>query len=686
MSSYKIAIRMKHQHSVFMIKNFRRIYAVLSVAFFSLMMTAPQFVFSQAAPAGMVVDVSKPVADVQPTMWGIFFEDINFGADGGLYAELVKNRSFEFDVPLMGWTEQNKGKFSINRESGSILIMNGLKASNPRFARVTVNADKGYGITNDGFRGMGIKKDLTYNFSVWASQSSGDAVKMRIELIDAAGKVLGEATVAPSGKEWKKYEVSVTANGTEPKAKLNIWFEGKGTVDLDMVSLFPSDTWKKRPNGLRADLVQMLADMKPGFLRFPGGCIVEGRDLERRYQWKKTVGQLENREQMINRWNTEFAHRPAPDYFQSFGLGFFEYFQLAEDIGAEPLPILSCGMACQFNTAEVVPMDQLDPYIQDALDLIEFANGDVNTVWGKLRNSMGHPTPFNLKMIGVGNEQWGPQYIERYQAFVKAIKSKYPAVKIVTSNGPFPDGELFEYADKELRALNAEIIDEHYYNKPEWFLKNSTRYDKYDRKGPKIFAGEYAAQSVATVSPDNKNNWECALSEAAFMTGLERNAEIVTMCSYAPLFAHSEGWQWTPDLIWFNNLKAYGTPNYYVQKLYSLNKGTQVLPMTMANAPLTGQQGLYASAVLDKSTGEAILKIVNASAEPKQSNIELKGAKQANASGKFSMLGSETLGGVNGFDQPMAISPKEGTIAMKGKKINLILPPHSFSVIRVKVN
>ena len=271
---------MKHQHSSFVSRNIRLINALLSAAFFSLLMIASQFAFSQAAPAGMVVDVAKPVAEIQPTMWGIFFEDINFGADGGLYAELVKNRSFEFDVPLMGWTEQNKGKFSINRESGSILIMNGLKASNPRFARVTVNADKGYGITNDGFRGMGIKKDLQYNFSVWASQATGDALKMRVELVDPAGKVLGEATVTPSGKEWKKYEASLTANGTEPKAKLNIWFEGKGTVDLDMVSLFPSDTWKKRANGLRADLVQLLADMKPGFLRFPGGCIVEGRDLD----------------------------------------------------------------------------------------------------------------------------------------------------------------------------------------------------------------------------------------------------------------------------------------------------------------------------------------------------------------------------------------------------------------------
>lgn len=638
-------------------------------------------------PTNLVIDVSKPIADIQPTMWGIFFEDINFAADGGLYAELVKNRSFEFAMPLTGWTEQNQGKFSVNLESGSILIMNRTEKvfSNPRFARVTINGDKGYGITNEGFRGMGIKKDNKYNFSVWASQQAGNAVNMRIELVDAGGKVLGGAQLTPSGKEWKKYSVSFVANSTEPKAKLNIWFEGKGSVDLDMISLFPSDTWKNRENGLRADLVQLLADMKPGFLRFPGGCIVEGRDLATRYQWKKTVGDVEDRELMINRWNTEFAHRPAPDYFQSFGLGFFEYFQLAEDIGAEPLPILSCGMACQFNTAEVVPMDQLDPYIQDALDLVEFANGDVNTPWGSVRNSMGHPAKFNLKMIGVGNEQWGPQYIERYQAFVKALKAKYPSIKIVTSNGPFPDGELFDYADKELRSMHADIIDEHYYNKPEWFLKNSARYDKYDRKGPKIFAGEYAAQSVATVSPDNKNNWECALAEAAFMTGLERNAEVVTMCSYAPLFAHSEGWQWTPDLIWFDNLKSYGTPNYYVQKLFSVNKGTKVVPMLSENASLTGQHGLYGSAVLDSNTKEVVLKVVNSSSTPQITNIELKGVGKIDPTANVTMLVSPALEGVNSLNNPLAISPAEETITVKGKKLNFTLPSYSFSVVRLKI-
>jgi len=640
--------------------------------------------FSQSS--SMIVDVSKPIANVQPTMWGVFFEDINFGADGGLYAELVKNRSFEFDVPMMGWAEHNKGRFSVNNESGFILIINRSEKdlANPRFARVNVNADKGYGLINDGFRGMGIKKDMTYNFSLLASQLSGNT-KLHIELVDSKGNILGETNLTPSGSEWKKYSVSLVAKETEPKAKLNIMFEGKGIIDIDMISLFPQDTWKGRPNGLRADLVQLLADMKPGFLRFPGGCIVEGRDLATRYQWKKTVGDVTTREIIVNRWNTEFSHRPAPDYFQTFGLGFFEYFQLAEDIGAEPLPILSCGMACQFNTAEVVPMEQLDPYIQDALDLIEFANGDANSTWGKLRISMGHPAPFNLKMIGVGNEQWGPQYIERYQAFVKVIKGKYPSIKIVTGNGPFPSGELFDYADKKLRALNAEIIDEHFYNKPEWFLKNSTRYDKYDRKGPKIFAGEYAAQSLAIASPDNKNNWECALAEAAFMTGLERNAEVVAMCSYAPLFAHTEGWQWTPDLIWFDNLKSYGTPNYYVQKLFSLNKGTQVLPMLQADVPVTGQQELYASAVLDKNSGEIILKLINSSANVQVNDIELKGIGKINPTGKMIVLKNAKLDGINSLSEPMAISPVEHVIDIKGKKINVTLAPYSFSVIKIKV-
>lgn len=635
----------------------------------------------------LVVKIDKPAAEVAPTMWGIFFEDINFAADGGLYAELVKNRSFEFYKPLMGWKEEGSERFSMNNQSGytTILIRGNDNLVNPRFARVNVLADQGYGLTNEGFRGMGIKQGIDYHFSIMANQHSGGNVSVRIELKDEKGNVIGSSRINPAGAEWKKYSTSLKASATSAKSSLTLWFEGKGTLDIDMVSLFPGDTWKNRPGGLRADLVQLLADMKPGFLRFPGGCIVEGHELATRYQWKKTVGNVEDREVMINRWNREFAHRPTPDYFQSFGLGFFEYFQLAEDIGAEPLPILSCGLACQFNSAEVVPLDQLDPYIQDALDLIEFANGPADSQWGKVRIAMGHPEPFNLKMIGVGNEQWGPQYIERYALFVKAIKAKYPSVKIVTSTGPFPDGELFDYANAELRAMNAEIIDEHYYRTPDWFFENTKRYDNYDRKGPKIFAGEYAAQSVATVSPDNKNNWLCALSEAAFMTGLERNAEVVTMCSYAPLFAHVDAWQWTPDLIWFDNLRSFGTPNYYVQKLFATNKGTHVLPLTMGNIAITGQDKLYASSVLDKANNEIIIKIVNASDKPQVKEIALEGKAKINPKSSLIVLTSESLEAVNSLDDPKRISPVEQPLNVNGKKFSVTLAANSLSVVKVKL-
>lgn len=615
---------------------------------------------------------------IQKTMWGIFFEDINFGADGGIYAELVKNRSFEFATPLMGWREQKQNA------DGSILIINRGDINNPRFARFTIRSASGYGITNEGFRGMGITANDQYDFSLLARAQEGNT-KLRIELVNAANEKIGETSITLTGKEWKKYTATLTANATEPKAKLNIWFEGAGMVDADMISLFPQKTWKNRPGGLRADLVQLLADMKPGFLRFPGGCIVEGRELDTRYQWKKTIGPADQRELIVNRWNTEFRHKPTPDYYQSFGLGFYEYFQLSEDIGAEPLPILNCGMACQFNTSEVVPTEELDPYIQDALDLIEFANGPADSKWGKVRTQMGHPAPFNLKLLGIGNEQWGEQYIERYKLFAKAIKEKYPAVQLISSVGPNPDGPLFDYLNPTLRELKADILDEHYYRAPDWFLKNAKRYDEYDRNGPKIFAGEYAAQSKAVASPDNINNWQCALSEAAFMTGLERNADVVHMASYAPLFAHAEGWQWTPDLIWFNNLQSYGTPNYYVQKLYGVNRGTHVVPITLNNETVTGQNGLYANAAIDSATKEVIIKLVNTGATAQYSEITIEGAKRLAATATADVLKNSDLQQANTFAQPAAVSPVQETIKLKGKKVPVTLAPYSFQVIKVKM-
>ena len=631
------------------------------------------------------VDATKTIAKIQPTMYGVFFEDINFAADGGLYAEMIKNRSFEFETPLMGWEQPNSDRHSFNNQSGiATTIKNTDNKSNPNFCRIIVNKDKGYELINEGFRGMGIKKDGVYNLSLLAVNHDGGIKKINIQFIDKNKQILGETSISLNSADWKKYSAQIIATKTEAKAQLKITFEGTGTIDIDMVSLFPEDTWKNRKNGLRKDIVQLLYDMKPGFLRFPGGCIVEGRTLAQRYQWKKTIGDVDKRETLVNRWNTEFSHKLTPDYFQSFGLGFFEYFQLSEDIGAEPLPILSCGMACQFNTGELVPMDDLDPYVQDALDLIEFANGSIETPWGRIRSEMGHPAPFNLKLIGVGNEQWGPQYIERYKVFEKAIKAKYPKMTIVSGAGPFPEGDYFDYGNKELKKLNAQIVDEHYYKDPKWFRDNATRYDNYDRKGPKVFAGEYAAQSVAIVSPDNKNNWECAFSEAAFMTGLERNAEVVNLTSYAPLMAHAEAWQWTPDMIWFNNLESYGSANYYVQKLFSTNKGTDLISITKDKKPLTGQNNLYASAVKDSNSNEIIVKLVNTSANSQEISFNINGCKFY-PDGTIITLTSNNLEDVNSFESPKKISPVEKEIKIKGTKPQLNLPAYSVSVLKLKM-
>jgi alpha-L-arabinofuranosidase len=434
-------------------------------------------------------------------------------------------------------------------------------------------------------------------------------------------------------------------------------------------------------------MVQMLADMKPGFIRFPGGCIVEGRDLSTRYQWKKTIGPVEERKLMINRWNTEIKDRPAPDYYQSFGLGFYEYFQMAEDIGAAPLPILSCGIACQFNTGELAAISDLDPYLQDALDLIEFANSPADTKWGKIRAELGHPAPFNLKMIGVGNENWGSQYIDRLQIFQATIANKYPDIKLVCSSGFMASGDVFNYLNAELRKMKISYIDEHYYSSPKWFLENANRYNSYDRAAvSKVFVGEYAAQSIATTDINNKNNWRTAIAEAAFLTGLERNADIVQMASYAPLFAHVEGWQWKPDLIWVNNLKTMGTPNYFVQKLFATNSGSYTVPMIYKNQlPAAGEDSLYATASVDKKSQEIIIKIINTSGKEQVSEINIDGVKKIPVSANLIVLQNNSLDAENNFDSILEVAPKEDVINTSGKEIKLALKPYSLYIIRLKL-
>ena len=616
----------------------------------------------------LTVQANKPGATIQPTMYGIFFEDINFGADGGLYAEMVQNRSFEFPTRLMGWNAFG------NVQVGEV------RPAFDRNPHYVVLGDSGHiekrtGLENRGFFGMGFKKGMRYDFSVYARLHDGGSAPacIRVELVNADNNIITRQRITIDSREWKKYTASLTSDVTEQKGLMRIFLETAEGVDLDHVSLFPSDNW----NGLRADLVKALADLHPGIFRFPGGCIVEGTDLNTRYQWKNSVGQVENRPLNENRWNYTFAHRMYPNYFQTYGLGFYEFFILSEEIGAEPLPVVSCGLACQFQNKTDdahVAVDDLQPYIDDALDLIEFANGSTDTKWGKLRADMGHPAPFNLKQIGVGNEQWGELYPPRLEKFVKAIRARYPDIKICGTSGPSADGNDFDYGWKEMKRLKVDLVDEHYYKPPQWFLDNAGRYDNYDRKGPKVFAGEYAAHGDGEY-----NNWEAALSEAAFMTGLERNADVVWQATYAPLFAHVEGWQWKPDLIWFDNLQVARSANWYVQMLYGVYKGTNVLRLTEDGQPVEGKDGLYASAVFDKGTQKRYVKVANVLGNDQQVEITCKGMKNVGTVECVSLTGEKNAQNLVG--KPEAIKPIKATVTASGNKIAITIPARSFVVM-----
>jgi alpha-L-arabinofuranosidase len=620
------------------------------------------------------IQADKAGDHINPGMWGIFFEDINFGADGGLYAELVKNRAFEFPDPVSGWIKiippKAQGQVKIQDETP-------FNQANPHYLQLSSELPEPLGVSNEGFRGMGVRKGEDYDLSFQVRARGGEPA-LRIDLVGADGATLASAQLERLPNDWEKKTLTLRSAETDPRARLAIFLVGPGTVDLDMVSLFPQRTWKNRPGGLRADMVQALADLKPGFMRFPGGCIVEGAQLSARYQWKRTIGPIEERSLLLNRWNNEFPHRPTPDYYQSFGLGFFEFFQLCEDIGAAPLPILNCGMACQFNSGELCPMDQLDAFIQDALDLVEFANGPADSPWGAKRAALGHPAPFHLTLLGVGNEQWGPGYVERYAPFAKVIKAKHPEIQLIAAAGPSPDDDRFHFLWSKFRDLRADIIDEHCYANPSWFLQNTHRYDRYDRNGPKVFMGEYAAQSVAVVSVKNRNNLECALAEAAYLTGLERNAAVVRMASYAPLFSNIDAWQWTPDLIWVDSLRVCPTPNYHVQRLFSVNRGDQVLPIQDLASVEAG--GIFASAVVDKSNQDFVLKVVNPGPNAVPARIQLEGKSPKELT--LTRLTGTFPGDENSLDHPDRIAPVVTRSQLSGAWADQRFPPYSLSVLR----
>ena len=636
----------------------------------------------------ITVQTQKPGAPIQPTMYGIFFEDINYAADGGLYGELVKNRSFEFEPDhLMGW--EAFGKVSI--------MDDGPFDRNPHYARLSTagHGDWWTGLQNEGYFGIGVEQDKEYRFSLYARVPDGRTQMLRIQLVepytDAEHQEFAQEDIVVASRDWQKYTVVLKSKKTADKARLRLFLceengrSGRGTVDVEHVSLFPVDTWMGHENGMRKDLAQALADMKPGVFRFPGGCIVEGVTLENRYNWKNSVGPVENRPLNKNRWESTFTYRYYPDYFQSYGLGFYEFFLLSEEIGSEPLPVLNVGMACQYQnwndeSAHAPATEEgLREYIDDCLDLIEFANGTTDTKWGKLRAEMGHPAPFNMKLLGIGNEQWDEFYFKRVKIVADAVRKAHPEIKIIGTSGPNSEGGEFERGWEAMKRQKADLVDEHFYRPISWFKNEWQRYDKYDRQGPKVFAGEYACHDRGK----KYNHAGASIYEAAFITGIERNADVVHMATYAPLFSHVDGWQWRPDMIWFDNLRVAKSASYWVQALFAQNKGTNVLPITNSNFPAKGEDGVLASAVWDKDKGEVIVKVANTFDEARSINIRLEGLKTASEATAIT-LDLSNYEGENTVDNPNLIEPKESKTQIVGNTIETTVKGKTFVVFKVK--
>lgn len=637
-----------------------------------------------AADYDITIDADGFGAPVSDTLYGIFFEDINFAGDGGVYAELVENRSFEFSNSLWNWTTHITGG-----GEGTIEVRDkaSLNPNNPHYLTMKVNAPAQgdeFAIVNSGFGGLALKQGETYDFSLYARSVSGTVSNLRIYLEGEGGIRLGEASVTGVGTDFNKLSASITASANALNGRLVVSATGVGEIDVDMISLFPQSTWMNRPGGLRADLVQMLADLKPSFIRFPGGSIVGGDGIDNRYNWKDSIGDPAERKQNSNMWGGGALTTP---YYQSYGLGFHEYFQLSEDLGAEPLPVVNAGMGDQFRQSDVASTDELDSYINDALDLIEYANGSVATEWGAKRAKNGHVEPFGLQYLAIGNEHWGVNYFTRFEQFQTAIKERYPDIELIASAGPSPAGAIFDDAWRWQQTQPADIVDEHYYMNPNWFLNNSNRYDNYDRNGPRVFVGEYAAHNG-----NRANNFSSALAEAAYMIGLERNSDVVAMASYAPLFGKEGDSQWSPDLIWFNNSEVYGTPNYYVQQMFGNHVATHVLPakIGLRNGEFyeAGRGGtqiekpFYFIAGKDQESGDLILKVVNAAKHDLLVTVQLDGITSALQGTKLSLLGEASA--ENTFAEPAAVKPAEQAVEGLSNHFELQLSKESIAIYRLK--
>lgn len=664
----------------------KKITLLLVLAFLSFDLT----VSAQQNPAKKIVknDMSQGKGkSISPDLFGIFFEDISDAADGGLYGELIQNRSFEYSPSdknawsdgsnwhsLTAWefTTKDYGYGTVSVETKYPVSPN-----NPHYVVLSVEEEgrEGVGLTNSGYDGIIVRAGDKYDFSVFVRQLSDKSIPLQVSLQNKNGIIYGEANFSTQTKDWKKYTVIITANQSDDSAKLVIVAKGKGKLAMDMVSLFPQKTFKNRANGLRPDIAQAIADLKPKFMRFPGGCLVHGDGLGNMYRWKNTIGPVEQRIEQRNIWN----------YHQSVGLGFFEYFQFCEDIGAKPVPIVAAAVSCQNSGGtwriggtgqRGLPMSEMKEYIQDILDLIEYANGPVTSTWGAKRAEAGHPKPFNLEYLGVGNEdKITPEFRERFKLIYDAVRAKYPKITLIGTVGPGPSGEDYEQGWKFADQLDIPMVDEHYYEKPEWFLDNNLRYDAYNRSKSKVYVGEYASQG---------NSLYNALAEAVYMTALERNGDVVKMASYAPLLARQNYTSWNPNLIYFTGSKICPTVNYYVQQLFSANQGDIYYSNIVSFTGKTGVRDstLAASCVKDSKTGDIILKFVNAGSVATEARADLSGFGRFNPNATRTML-TGSLFAEDTFASPRSVVPETSGFVV-AKSFTCKVPPYSLTVIRIK--
>ncbi len=633
----------------------------------------------------LTIDLGQPGKPISPDLFGIFFEDLNSAADGGLYAELVQNRSFEYQATeqpdwnnLTTWelVMRSGGKGKVWIDAAFLIHPN-----NPHYAVVEIEeAGDGVGLINPGFDGMVIQAGEKYHLSFlgrllyvgnrWSASGNSDPGSMPVvvQLESKDGTALGEASFDVCCQKWERHAATITATASDPAARLVVLAKVKGAILLDDVSLFPEKTFRSRANGLRADLAQAIADLKPRFMRFPGGCLVHGNGLGNMYRWKDTIGPIEQRRQQANLWG----------YHQSVGLGYFEYFQFCEDIGAKPLPVVAAGVCCQNSGRtggagqEALPLEQMPEYIQEVLDLIEWANGPADSPWGAKRAAAGHPASFNLEYLGVGNEDHiTPAFRERFEMIYEAVKMKHPEITVIGTSGPFHSGPDYDKGWKIADELKIPMVDEHYYEKREWFLGNLDFYDGYDRNKSKVYLGEYAVHDE-----ERRSTLRSAIAEAAYLTGLERNGDIVSMASYAPLLGKIGCTQWKPDLIYFTNTQVHPTISYYVQQMFSLNAGDTWLP-----ASVSDQKDLAVSVVRDSKSGDLICKLVNYGTSSKSLKVELSGATNLAADATRTVLAGDPLA-VNDPEAAQPVLPQTSAISI-GSAFDYEAPANSLTVIRI---